>query len=141
MRSRPVSPNAPRGMQRFNDLRLDPLPRVLSILDPTRWNVGPKFGESPYSRTRTRRKKLGFTWHESSPPDLQPYFLSVPPLGRRLGSDSEDGSRPLATHAAGQGCDQRLSTTQGESGILMNVHSVCPRKLDCSSQSASLVQM
>src|SRR5436190_12606061 len=36
------------------------------------WNIGAKFGESPHSRTRTRRKNFGFTYHESSPPDLQP---------------------------------------------------------------------
>src|SRR4051812_38256206 len=48
------------------------LPRVPRILEPTRWNIGAKFGESPHSRTRTRRKNFGFTYHESSPPDLQP---------------------------------------------------------------------
>jgi hypothetical protein len=41
-------------------------------LDPTRWDVCPKFGEPPYSRSRARRKELGFTWHLRPPPDLQP---------------------------------------------------------------------
>ena len=47
----------------FNDLRLNPLPRVPGILDPSRWNVCPKFGESAHSRTRIGHKELGFTWH------------------------------------------------------------------------------
>src|SRR5260370_799641 len=77
MRSRPIAQNAPYGTQRFSDLRLDPLPRVPSILDPPRCDVCPKLGESPYSRTRTSQKELGFTWHESSPPDPQPYTAGI----------------------------------------------------------------
>src|SRR5947209_20573961 len=68
MCSRAVSPYALHGTQCFNDLRLQPLPRVPRILDPPGWNIRPKLDESPHSRTSAGRKELGFTWHGSSSP-------------------------------------------------------------------------
>ena len=64
---------------------------------------------------------------------------TVPPFGYGFRSNSKDGGGVFATYTASYDFDQRLSTTQRESGILVDVHSVCPRKLDCSSQSASLL--
>jgi hypothetical protein len=64
---------------------------------------------------------------------------TAPPFGHGLGRHSKDDGRLLAAHARAYDFNQRLSTAQGESGILMDVHLICPRKLDCSSQSASLV--
>src|SRR5437763_3116693 len=68
MCSRAVSPYALHRAQGFNDLRLQPLPRVPRILDPPGWDVRPKLDESPDRRTDTGRKELGFTWHGSSSP-------------------------------------------------------------------------
>ena len=49
------------------------------------------------------------------------------------------GCGTAETEAMNDGFNQRLSTAKRESGILVDVHSVCIRKLDCSSQSASPV--
>src|ERR1035438_1237349 len=67
-------------------------------------------------------------------------LITADPLAGSLGADFELGcsrvqSHPLQHHGFGQS----LSTARRKSGILVNVHSVAPRKLDCSAQSASLV--
>jgi hypothetical protein len=54
-------------------------------------------------------------------------------------ANSAEESTPAEGQAANDGFDQGLSTAKSKSGILVDVHSVCPRKLDCSSQSASPV--
>ena len=66
-------------------------------------------------------------------------LVTANPLRCGFGSYAEAGCGRAETQAANDGCDQRLSTAKGESGILVDVHSVCPEKLDCSSQSASPV--
>jgi hypothetical protein len=65
--------------------------------------------------------------------------ITANPLGCGFGSHVKTGCGTAATQAMNDGFNQRLSTTESESGILVDVHSVCPRKLDCSSQSASPV--
>ena len=65
--------------------------------------------------------------------------ITANPLGCGFGSHAKAGCGTAKAQAANDGFDQSLSTAKRESGILVDVHSVCPRKLDCSSQSASPV--
>src|SRR6266567_301396 len=92
---------------------------------------------------------IGFLF-SSSDGRLHSYFYTLQPgrplpaktmhpLGGGFRSDAEAGSGQLQRHSSGYILNQILSTAQGKSGILVDVHSVFPRKLDCSSQSASLV--
>src|SRR5271167_4148194 len=63
-----------------------------------------------------------------------------PPLGNGARTDFELGCSRVQSHTLQEnGFGQSLSTARRKSGILVNVHSVAPRKLDCSAQSASLV--
>ena len=66
-------------------------------------------------------------------------LITANPLRYGFGSHAKAGCGTAEGQAANDGFDQRLSTAKRESGILVDVHSVCPRKLDCSSQSASPV--
>jgi hypothetical protein len=66
-------------------------------------------------------------------------LITANPLGCGFGSHAKAGCGTAEGQAANDGFDQRLSTVKRESGILVDVHSVCPRKLECSSQSASPV--
>ena len=59
-------------------------------------------------------------------------------LGRHLESSCSGLQRPRLFDDL---LNQPLSTAKAQSGILVNVHSIGPRKLDCSSQSASRVPL
>jgi hypothetical protein len=50
------------------------------------------------------------------------------PLGGGLRSDVEVGGRQLQRHSTRYMLYQILSTAQGKSGILVDVHSIFPRK-------------
>ena len=63
---------------------------------------------------------------------------SADPLGGGLGSHQKAPAAALRVWPENKLC-QLLSTAEGKSGILVDVHSISPRKLDCSSQSASPV--
>jgi len=66
-------------------------------------------------------------------------LITANPLRCGFGSHAKAGCGTAEGQAANDGFDQRLSTAKSKSGILVDVHSDCPRKLDCSSQSASPV--
>ncbi len=60
------------------------------------------------------------------------------PLRSGFRTDLKAGCGQLQSQAAGYLLNQLFSTAQSKSGILVNNHSVGPRKVDCSSQSVSL---
>jgi len=66
-------------------------------------------------------------------------LVTAHPLGCGLGSYMKAGCSMAESHATSDGFNQRLSTAKRKSGILVDVHSVGPRELNCSSQSASAV--
>lgn len=59
------------------------------------------------------------------------------PLRSGFSADLKAGCGQLQSQASGHLLNQLFSTAQSKSGILVNNHSVGPRKVDCSSQSAS----
>src|SRR5258708_7793086 len=87
------------------------------------------------SRARSASRARRAVQQTSAPLALE----TAHPFGGGFGSHAKDGSGMVAAHATAHDFYQGLSTTEGESGILVDVHSVFPRKLDCSSQSASMV--
>src|SRR5438046_4806082 len=105
----------------------------------SRTMLPPEFDHLHYERRGSSARSTSWARRTIQQTNAPLALETAHPFGGGFGSHTKDGSGMWAAHATIHDFYQSLSTAEGESGILVDVHSVFPRKLDCSSQSASLV--
>ena len=107
-------------------------------------NAGPTLASQSFNP----RRQVGVATARRMPRTRRPIteavsalaLVATRPLGGGLGADFELGCSRVQSHPPGQNSlSERLSTERRKSGILMDVHSMSPKCVIASTQSASPV--